>query len=91
MAEKLIGTDIAPPDLVAKITGRARYSEDFRPDGMVFAKLLLSPMPHCRVRGVDASRALAMEGVIDILRAEEVPSTRGPERGVPDRRAALRG
>ena len=78
MAEKLIGTDIAPPDLVAKITGRARYSEDFRPDGMVFAKLLLSPMPHGRVRSVDASRALAMEGVIDILRAEEVPQLEGP-------------
>jgi len=78
MAEKLIGTDIAPPDLIAKITGRARYSEDFRPDNMVFAKLLLSPMPHCRVRGVDATRALAMEGVIGILRAEEVPSREGP-------------
>ena len=78
MAEKLIGTDIAPPDLVAKITGRARYAEDFRPDGMVFAKLLLSPMPHCRVRGVDVSRALAMEGVVDILRAEEVPQREGP-------------
>ena len=78
MAEKLIGTDIAPPDLIAKITGRARYSEDFRPDGMVFAKMLLSPMPHCRVRSVDASRALAMDGVIDILRAEEVPSREGP-------------
>ena len=78
MAEKLIGTDIAPPDLIAKITGRARYSEDFRPDNMVFAKLLLSPMPHCRVREVDATRALAMEGVIGILRAEEVPSREGP-------------
>ena len=40
MAEKIIGTDIAPQDLVAKITGRAKYAEDFRADGMVFAKLL---------------------------------------------------
>ena len=68
MAEKLVGTDIAPPDLHAKITGRAKYAEDFRAPGMVFAKLLLSPMPHARVRRVDASRALAMPGVIDILR-----------------------
>jgi xanthine dehydrogenase molybdenum-binding subunit len=74
MAEKLVGTDIAPPDLHAKITGRARYAEDFRAPGMVFAKLLLSPMPHARVRRVDARRALAMPGVIDILRADEVPS-----------------
>ena len=78
MAEKLIGTDIAPPDLHAKITGRAKYAEDFRAPGMVFAKLLLSPMPHARVRNVDASRALAMDGVIDILRASEVPSREGP-------------
>ena len=78
MAEKLVGIDIAPPDLVAKITGRAKYAEDFRAPGMVFAKLLLSPMPHARVRGIDASRALAMEGVIDILTADEVPQGQGP-------------
>ena len=48
MAENVIGTDISPPDLRAKITGRARYAEDFRAEGMVFAKLLLSPMPHAR-------------------------------------------
>lgn len=78
MAEKLIGADIAPPDLRAKITGRAQYAEDFRAPGMVFAKLLLSPMPHARVRNIDASRALAMPGVIDILTADEVPQREGP-------------
>jgi CO/xanthine dehydrogenase Mo-binding subunit len=78
MAEKLIGTDIAPPDLHAKITGRAKYAEDFRAPGMVFAKLLLSPMPHARVRNIDVSRALAMPGVIDVLTADEVPPRDGP-------------
>ena len=75
MAEKLIGQDIAPDDLRAKITGRAKYSEDFRADGMVFAKLLLSPMPHCRVRRIDASAALALDGVVGILTADEVPQS----------------
>ncbi len=75
MAEKLIGQDIAPPDLHAKITGRAKYSEDFRADGMVFAKLLSSPMPHCRVLRIDASAALAMDGVVGILTADEVPQS----------------
>ena len=73
MAENVIGTDISPPDLRAKITGRARYAEDFRAEGMVFAKLLLSPMPHARVRSVDTSAAEAMEGVLGILRADELP------------------
>ena len=78
MAEKLVGQDIAPPDLYAKITGRAKYAEDFRVDGMVFAKLLLSPMPHCSVLRIDASAALEMEGVIDILTTNDVPAVDAP-------------
>jgi len=78
MAERTIGTDISPPDLHAKITGRARYAEDFHAEGMAFTKLLLSPMPHARVRSVDTSRAEAMEGVLGILRASELPR---PEQG----------
>ncbi|WP_423926294.1 xanthine dehydrogenase family protein molybdopterin-binding subunit [Candidatus Palauibacter sp.] len=74
----LIGQDISPPDLRAKVTGRAKYSEDFKAEGMVFAKLLLSPMPHARVRSVDASRALAMPGVFGILRASEVNQPDAP-------------
>jgi CO/xanthine dehydrogenase Mo-binding subunit len=87
MAERLVGVDISPPDLRAKITGRAKYAEDFRAPGMVFMKMLLSPMPHCRVRNVDASRALALPGVIDILRASDVngePSDRPSETMLTD-------
>ncbi len=73
MTKKLIGTDISPPDLPAKITGRARYAEDFRAEGMVFAKLLLCPMPHARVRGVETTAAEAMPGVLGILRASDLP------------------
>jgi CO/xanthine dehydrogenase Mo-binding subunit len=52
---KLIGQSFGPQDLVAKITGRAKYAEDFRAEGMLFAKLLHSPMPHARVRSIDYS------------------------------------
>ena len=48
--QTLIGRNYTTPDLVAKVTGRAKYAEDYRADGMLFAKLLLSPMPHARVR-----------------------------------------
>ena len=80
MAEKLVGQDISPPDLRAKITGRAKYSEDFKVDGMLFAKLLLSPMPHCRVLRIDASAALALDGVVGILTADEVPQSETREQ-----------
>src|SRR5258707_15399924 len=73
MANKLIGQNYSTPDLVAKVTGQAKYAEDYRADGMLFAKLLLSPMPHARVKRLDASAALAMPGVKAILTADELP------------------
>src|SRR5436853_7159657 len=74
MAEKLIGQNYTTPDLVAKVTGKAKYAEDYRVEGMLFCKLLLSPYPHARVRRIDASRALAMEGVKGILTADDLPA-----------------
>ena len=73
MADKLVGQNYIPVDLVAKVTGKARYAEDFRADGMLFTKLLVSPMPHARVRSIDASAALAMPGVKAILTADDLP------------------
>ena len=72
MANLLIGKDFTPPDIHGKVTGRAKYAEDFRAEGMLFCRLLTSPMPHARVRNIDASEALAMEGVVAILTADEV-------------------
>ena len=75
MAEqKLVGQNYTTPDLLAKVTGKAKYAEDFRADGMLFVKLLLSPIPHGRVVRVDTSAAEALPGVRGILRASELPS-----------------
>ena len=71
---KLVGQNYTTPDLLAKVTGKSRYAEDFRVDGMLFAKLLLSPLPHARVRSIDTSAAEAMPGVKAILRASELPA-----------------
>ena len=74
----LIGRDFTPPDLHAKVTGRAKYAEDIRADGMLFCRLLTSPMPHARVLNIDASEALEMEGVVAILTADELPDVTAP-------------
>src|SRR5689334_25066196 len=81
MAEKLIGHDYQTPDLVAKVTGKAKYAEDYRVEGMLFCKLLLSPYPHARVRRIDASAALAMPGVKGILTADDLPAPPKPAAG----------
>jgi len=72
MAYELIGKNFTPPDLHAKVTGTAKYSEDVRVDGMVFVKVLTSPMPHARVTNIDESAALAMPGVHGVLKADDI-------------------
>ena len=59
---KLVGQNYTTSDQVAKVTGRAKFAEDFRADGMLFVKQLLSRMPHARVTRIDASAALAIAG-----------------------------
>jgi xanthine dehydrogenase molybdenum-binding subunit len=70
---KLIGKDYQTADLYAKVTGQAKYAEDYHADGMLFCKLLLSPLPHARVKHLDLRAALAMPGVKAILTADELP------------------
>ena len=71
---KLIGKNYQTADLYAKVTGKSKYAEDFRAEGMLFCKLLLSPLPHARVKSIDASEALALPGVKAILTADDLPA-----------------
>src|SRR5438046_2548469 len=83
---KLIGRNYTTPDLVAKVTGKAKYAEDYRAEGMLFCKLLLSPMPHAKVTRIDASAALAMPGVKAILTSDDLPA---PAASVADNGAVI--
>jgi CO/xanthine dehydrogenase Mo-binding subunit len=77
---KLIGQTYQLNDMVAKVTGRAKYAEDFRAEGMLFAKLLLSPMPHARIRRMDTSAALAMPGVVAMITGDDMPKPDQPQQ-----------
>src|SRR5438270_11723621 len=71
---KLIGKNYETADLHAKVTGRSKDAEDFRAEGMLFCKLLLSPLPHARVKHIDASEALELPGVRAIRTANDLPA-----------------
>jgi CO/xanthine dehydrogenase Mo-binding subunit len=79
MAHKLLGQDFIPHDVVAKVTGEAKYAEDFRVEGMVFARLLSSPHPHARVKHIDTSQAEKVPGYVGVLTADEVKNPEAPE------------
>src|SRR6201982_3117966 len=84
---KLLGKDYPTPDLYAKVTGKAKYAEDFRAEAMLFCKLLLSPVPHGRVKHLDLRKALAMPGVRAILTQDDLPA---PADSVTDLGAVIK-
>jgi len=91
MEFKVLGKNYVTPDLVAKVTGRARYAEDWKAEGMVFVKLMPSPRPHARIRSIDASAALAMPGVHGILTADDLPAPPPPPGGAPPAKGPAQG
>ncbi len=61
------------PDLLEKVTGRAVYISDVSVDGMTHGRILRSPLPHARITGIDASTALALDGVVAVLTGADLP------------------
>jgi carbon-monoxide dehydrogenase large subunit len=64
---KLVGQSVPRREDLALLTGTARYIDDIKLPGMLYAKILRSELPHARVRSVDTSKARAMPGVHDAL------------------------
>ncbi len=56
-----------------KVTGKARYTDDVRLPGMLWAKAMRSPHPHARIRRIDIRAAQALPGVHAVMTAENAP------------------
>ena len=68
-----VGTRPNRPDGVDKVTGRARYGADVSAPGMLIGKVLRSPHAHARIRSIDASRAMSLEGVKAVVTRDDFP------------------
>ena len=70
---RVIGTRPIRHDGLDKVTGRARYGADIHLPGLLTGKVLRSPHAHARIRGIDASKALALPGVEAVVTAADFP------------------
>jgi len=53
-------------------TGKGKYTDDIRNDNQAYSAFVRSPHAHANVKGIDASAALAMDGVIDVLNGQQL-------------------
>ncbi len=70
-------------DAEAKVTGRARYTDDMGLPGMRHAAYVHSTIAHGMVLSIDASEALALPGVEAVFTADDVPGFLFPTAGHP--------
>ncbi len=54
------------------LTGKGNYTDDINRRGQSYAHFVRSPHAHARIRGIDASAALAMPGVLTVLTGQDV-------------------
>src|SRR5262245_28536935 len=68
-----IGQPVPRIEGPAKVTGAEQFAADVTPPGMLWCKLLLSPLPHARITRIDTRRAAALPGVHAVLTGRDLP------------------
>ena len=68
-----LGISATRPDGKEKARGDFLFSNDLSSEDMLWGQTLRSPYPSAKIRKIDFSQALAMEGVHAILTADDVP------------------
>lgn len=72
----VIGKPMPRPDAVAKVTGAAKYSDDYAFPNMLGGATLRAKYPHAKILKIDTSKAKALEGVRAVLTHQDVPGSK---------------
>jgi len=69
----MIGTNVHRIDGPSKTIGEGIYAEDIKIDGMYYGGAVRSEYPRAKVVSIDVSEAEAIEGVLKVITAADVP------------------
>jgi CO/xanthine dehydrogenase Mo-binding subunit len=78
-----LGQSVKRSDALGKVTGQVQYPGDYNLPNQAYMKILFAQRPHAIVRAIDTSQAEALEGVIAVFTAKDVPVNEYG-LGVPD-------
>ncbi len=73
MAASVIGQSLRRVDGEEKVTGRAKFAGDVELRGTLYARVLLSPHAHARIRRIAKEATRAVPGVVAVLTADDLP------------------
>jgi CO/xanthine dehydrogenase Mo-binding subunit len=70
---RTVGKPLRRVDALGKATGSTVYAGDFSMRNMLHAKVFRSAQPSARIRRLDISKAQALDGVVCVLTADDLP------------------
>ncbi len=70
---KYVGKAIPRYDGIGHVTGRTVFVDDIVLPGMLYAKVLRSPVPKGVIQNIDTSAAKSMPGVAAVVTAKDIP------------------
>lgn len=70
---KYIGKSERTEDALEKVTGRKKYAEDLTLPGLLYGKILFSPIAHGKIRQIDVTEAESLPGVHAVITYKDSP------------------
>ena len=67
-----IGASVVRKEDRRFITGKGRYVDDIKLQGMTFAHFVRSPHAHAKVKSIDSAAAMKMPGVVGVLTGQQI-------------------
>lgn len=68
-----VGTSFHRVDVKDKVLGTGEYVDDIELEGMIYAQAVRSEYPRARVLAIHTEDALALEGVVGVYTADDIP------------------
>jgi CO/xanthine dehydrogenase Mo-binding subunit len=72
LGRRVIGRSVGRRDAGMKLRGTAQFAGDVELPRMLYGRVLRSPLPRARIRSIDATAALAIEGVRCVLTGDDL-------------------
>jgi xanthine dehydrogenase YagR molybdenum-binding subunit len=81
---KYIGEPVSRVDGRAKVTGQAKYAAEYNVPGLAYGVVVSSEIAKGRITKIDASRALTLDGVLQVFTHENRPQTASDDQSYQD-------
>lgn len=74
MPKRFVGKDVLKVDAEDKVTGKAKYPSDIKFDDYLHVKIKRATYPHAILKDLDISKAMKVDGVVDIITEADFPN-----------------